>query len=146
MHRGPTRCLCIDRLGGLDQQPAQSIVGRAFVRVTLLPRQFHHLAQFHPYAACSFNQGIGKLWALYPLARRRIVLNPFELAHLPAEGFAIEQQHAPTAVEQLDGARREERLDEFRLLVRGSISLNKRLDRMRHRLGWLEGPYEERNG
>jgi hypothetical protein len=49
-------------------------------------------------------------------------------------------------VEQLDGARREERLDEFRLLVRGAISLNKRLDRIRHRLGWLDGPYEERNG
>ncbi|HOX19308.1 MAG TPA: lysophospholipid acyltransferase family protein [Gemmatimonadales bacterium] len=49
-------------------------------------------------------------------------------------------------LEQLDAARREERLDEFRLLVRGSISLNKRLDRIRHRLGWLDGPYEERNG
>jgi 1-acyl-sn-glycerol-3-phosphate acyltransferase len=46
---------------------------------------------------------------------------------------------------QLDGWR-EERLDEFHVLVRGSISLNKRLDRIRHRLGWLDGPYEERNG
>ena len=47
---------------------------------------------------------------------------------------------------QLDGARNAERLGEFRLLVRGSTSLNKRLDRIRHRLGWLDGPFEERNG
>jgi hypothetical protein len=46
----------------------------------------------------------------------------------------------------LDAARDAERLAEFGLLVRGSLSLNKRLDRLRHRLGWLEGPYEERNG
>ena len=49
-------------------------------------------------------------------------------------------------VDRLDGASREERLDEFQILVRGSISLNKRLDRIRHRLGWLKGPFEERNG
>jgi len=47
---------------------------------------------------------------------------------------------------ELDAARDAERLAEFRPLVRGSLSLNKRLDRLRHRLGWLDGPYEERNG
>jgi 1-acyl-sn-glycerol-3-phosphate acyltransferase len=47
---------------------------------------------------------------------------------------------------ELDAARNAERLAEFRPLVRGSISLNKRLDRLRHRLGWLDGPYEARNG
>jgi 1-acyl-sn-glycerol-3-phosphate acyltransferase len=46
----------------------------------------------------------------------------------------------------LDAARNAERLAEFRPLVRGALSLNKRLDRIRHRLGWLDGPYEERNG
>jgi 1-acyl-sn-glycerol-3-phosphate acyltransferase len=52
-----------------------------------------------------------------------------------------------TAVlEQLDAAREAERLEAFRLLVRGTPSLNKRLDRIRHRLGRLKGPYEARNG
>jgi len=50
------------------------------------------------------------------------------------------------ALGELDSARDAERLAEFGLLVRGSLSLNKRLDRLRHRLGWLDGPYEERNG
>ena len=32
------------------------------------------------------------------------------------------------------------------LLVEGRPSLNKRLDRVRHRLGLLRGPFEARNG
>lgn len=47
---------------------------------------------------------------------------------------------------ELDRVRDAERLSEFRPLVRGTPSLNKRLDRLRHRLGWLDGAYEERNG
>ena len=39
-----------------------------------------------------------------------------------------------------------EDLTPFRPLVGGRRSLNKRLDRWRHRLGLLEGPFEERNG
>jgi len=46
----------------------------------------------------------------------------------------------------LDAARHGEVLEAFRVLVPGTPSLNKRLDRIRHRLGWLDGPYEERNG
>ena len=33
-------------LGGLNQQPAQRVILGSFVEVALLPRQFHHLAQF----------------------------------------------------------------------------------------------------
>ena len=51
-----------------------------------------------------------------------------------------------SALDRLDDARDGERLEEFELVVRGSLSLNKRLDRLRHRLGWLDGPFEERNG
>jgi 1-acyl-sn-glycerol-3-phosphate acyltransferase len=52
-----------------------------------------------------------------------------------------------TAVlDDLDAARDGERLDAFRPLVHGAPSLNKRLDRVRHRLGLLDGPYEARNG
>jgi hypothetical protein len=46
----------------------------------------------------------------------------------------------------LDAARHGEVLEAFQVLVPGAPSLNKRLDRIRHRLGWLDGPYEERNG
>ena len=49
-------------------------------------------------------------------------------------------------LDRLDAARDAEKLDEFELLVQGASSLNKRMDRIRHRLGWLDGPFEERNG
>jgi chlorobactene lauroyltransferase len=34
----------------------------------------------------------------------------------------------------------------FDVLIRGRLSVNKRLDRVRHSVGALEGPFEERNG
>jgi 1-acyl-sn-glycerol-3-phosphate acyltransferase len=34
----------------------------------------------------------------------------------------------------------------FDVLIRGRLSINKRLDRVRHTVGALEGPFEERNG
>jgi len=49
-------------------------------------------------------------------------------------------------LDALDADRELERLATFRPLVRGAPSLNKRLDRLRHRVGWLDGPFEERNG
>ncbi len=51
-----------------------------------------------------------------------------------------------TVLDELDAVLRAEDLAPFRPLVRGSLSLNKQLDRLRHRLGWLDGPFEERNG
>ena len=41
---------------------------------------------------------------------------------------------------ELDADREAERLEAFRPLVRGAPSLNKRLDRLRHRVGWLDWP------
>lgn len=46
----------------------------------------------------------------------------------------------------LDRAVRAEDLAPFQPLVSGSLSLNKRLDRWRHRLGRLDGRFEARNG
>lgn len=46
----------------------------------------------------------------------------------------------------LDAAMASEHVRELRLLVPGRLSLNKRLDRVRHRLGLLSGTWEERNG
>lgn len=49
-------------------------------------------------------------------------------------------------IDLLDEARNAERIGDFEPLVRGAPSANKRLDRIRHRLGWLDGAFEERNG
>lgn len=39
-----------------------------------------------------------------------------------------------------------ERLTAFQPLAEGRLSVNKRLDRFRHALGLLRGPFEARNG
>ena len=49
-------------------------------------------------------------------------------------------------VASLDTRLSAEALEGFRLLVPGKLSVNKRMDRVRHRLGLLRGPFEARNG
>jgi 1-acyl-sn-glycerol-3-phosphate acyltransferase len=46
----------------------------------------------------------------------------------------------------LDEALLREDTADFDVLIRGRLSINKRLDRVRHSVGALEGPFEERNG
>jgi hypothetical protein len=46
----------------------------------------------------------------------------------------------------LDARLAAEAVGEFRILVRGRLSINKRMDRVRHATGLLGGPFEERNG
>ena len=46
----------------------------------------------------------------------------------------------------LDAELMVERLDRFTHLMAGPLSINKRLDRVRHFLGSLEGPFDRRNG
>jgi Acyltransferase len=46
----------------------------------------------------------------------------------------------------LDGLVAHERLETFRPLTAGGLSINKRLDRFRHAVGLLRGPFEARNG
>lgn len=61
--------------------------------------------------------------------------------------FAAEvEQRLAAAVARLDRLVTTERLDAFESLAEGRPSLNKRLDRVRHRLGLLRGPFEARNG
>jgi 1-acyl-sn-glycerol-3-phosphate acyltransferase len=50
------------------------------------------------------------------------------------------------AVDALDELVAAERLGEFRPLAAGRLSVNKRLDRVRHAVGLLRGPFEVRNG
>jgi len=77
---------------------------------------------------------IGESWVVEPGEGGRRALNATIAERLGA------------TIDRLDAARDAERLADFRVLVHGALSLNKRLDRLRHRLGWLEGSYEERNG
>lgn len=46
----------------------------------------------------------------------------------------------------LDERVAQEDAGDFELLVEGQLSINKRLDRLRHRMGLLDGPFEPRNG
>ena len=50
------------------------------------------------------------------------------------------------AVAALDLLVDSERLDAFQPLAMGTLSINKRLDRFRHAIGLLPGPFEARNG
>lgn len=47
---------------------------------------------------------------------------------------------------ELDARLASEQLDRFTHLLRGPLSINKRLDRVRHFIGSLEGPFDHRNG
>jgi hypothetical protein len=51
-----------------------------------------------------------------------------------------------SAVDSLDADLRSERLAAFRTVVAGRLSVNKRMDRVRHALGMLRGRFEPRNG
>ncbi|MBA3658723.1 MAG: 1-acyl-sn-glycerol-3-phosphate acyltransferase [Gemmatimonadales bacterium] len=51
-----------------------------------------------------------------------------------------------TTVAALDEMMRVESFAEFRPLIAGRLSVNKRLDRARHAVGLLRGPFEIRNG
>jgi 1-acyl-sn-glycerol-3-phosphate acyltransferase len=57
----------------------------------------------------------------------------------------IEAKLADT-VRALDALVGAERLEAFRPLAPGRLSVNKRMDRVRHALGLLRGPFEARNG
>jgi hypothetical protein len=46
----------------------------------------------------------------------------------------------------LDAQLAEEAHGSFRVLVSGRLSVNKRMDRFRHAIGLLRGPFEARNG
>ncbi|MGH7630369.1 MAG: hypothetical protein ACREOF_13510, partial [Gemmatimonadales bacterium] len=49
-------------------------------------------------------------------------------------------------LDALDALLREEAHGSFRTLVAGKLSVNKRMDRFRHAVGLLRGPFEARNG
>jgi 1-acyl-sn-glycerol-3-phosphate acyltransferase len=56
------------------------------------------------------------------------------------------EQDAAATLDTLDALLREEAHASFRTLVAGKLSVNKRMDRFRHAVGLLRGPFEARNG
>jgi hypothetical protein len=56
------------------------------------------------------------------------------------------EQDAVATLDTLDALLREEAHGSFRTLVAGKLSVNKRMDRFRHAVGLLRGPFEARNG
>jgi chlorobactene lauroyltransferase len=68
-----------------------------------------------------------------PRARRRELTKCFE-------------REVAETVDALDEHLRAEALGGFRVLVSGRLSVNKRMDRFRHAVGLLRGPFETRNG
>lgn len=67
--------------------------------------------------------------------------------------FASRRELAPllerdlvASIDALDGLLRTESLGAFRTIVAGRLSINKRMDRLRHAAGLLPGRFEPRNG
>lgn len=56
------------------------------------------------------------------------------------------EQRLQRTVEALDARLRTEAVEDFELLLQGRLSINKRLDRVRHAAGTIDGPFERRNG
>jgi 1-acyl-sn-glycerol-3-phosphate acyltransferase len=59
------------------------------------------------------------------------------------EGIAHRLEHTVASLDELVAP---ERLEAFAPLTAGGLSVNKRLDRFRHTVGLLRGPFEARNG
>jgi 1-acyl-sn-glycerol-3-phosphate acyltransferase len=101
------------------------------VRVCPVAFRYAHLSEQLPEAFAL----VGQAWLLEPgrYAGRRELVPVFERDLLGT-------------VDALDGALRTESLAAFRTIVAGRLSINKRMDRLRHAVGLLRGPFEARNG
>lgn len=78
---------------------------------------------------------IGRSWVLEPGAySHRRLLTP------------VLERDLLDALDALDTVLRAERLGGFRTIVEGRLSINKRMDRVRHAVGLLRGRFEPRNG
>lgn len=101
------------------------------LRVGAVALRFHFIGEQQPEAFAL----MGPTWILQPGDY------PDRKALMARLG---EDLHA--ALAQLDARLLEERVDDFRVLVEGKLSVNKRADRLRHATGLLPGQFEKRNG
>jgi len=116
---------------GLETGAAHLALGAASaVRVVPVGYRYQFLGEYQPEAFA----WVGEPWVVTPGSANRRALT----------GEMADRLNA--VLEALDRTIALEDLSPFRPLVRGALSLNKRLDRLRHRLGLLDGPFEERNG
>ena len=79
---------------------------------------------------------VGEEWLPSPTDRARSRRNLMDAIAGRLEGTVV----------ALDDLVARERLDAFAPLTAGALSVNKRLDRFRHAIGLLRGPFEARNG
>ena len=101
------------------------------VRVCPVAFRYLHLSEQLPEAFVL----VGQAWVLDP-----------GRYHGRRELAAVLERDLVGAVDALDGSLRTESLAAFRTVVAGRLSINKRMDRFRHALGLLRGPFEARNG
>ena len=108
-----------------------ALVHRAPLRVCAVAFRYAYLSEQLPEAF----SWIGRPWLLEPgrYADRRALMPLLE-------------RDLVAAVDALDTALRTERLAGFRTVVAGRMSVNKRMDRVRHAVGLLRGRFEPRNG
>ena len=88
---------------------------------------------------------LGEAWEVDGGAAPHDGLGPAFKRSRRALALEIERRLQLT-VDQLDQRLATESLEELEVLIPGRLSVNKRLDRVRHALGFLRGPFERRNG
>ncbi len=119
-------------LADCERGTAQLVLGASGpVRICPVAFRYAFLGEQLPEAFAL----VGESWTVLPGARhlRRLLTRTIE-DRLNATIAALDER---IAGEQLSG---------FLPLVEGRLSVNKRMDRFRHAIGLLDGPFESRNG
>lgn len=104
---------------------------RAPLRICAVAFRYVYLSEQLPEAFA----WIGRPW----------VLEPGRFSHRRAVMPLLERDLLVT-MDALDAVLRTERLSGFATIVEGRLSINKRMDRVRHAVGFLRGRFETRNG
>lgn len=121
-----------EALGGLTRGAAQlALAYRGPVRVVPVAFRYVFVSEQLPEAFALV--GRPRVFEAEPGADRRVLTSRIE-------GDMVETLGA------LDALLADEALGSFRMLVAGRRSVNKRMDRLRHAVGLLRGPFEARNG
>jgi len=127
-HRKPA----LQRPDRLERGAAQLVLGAGGgVRVVPVALRYPFLSEQLPEGFAL----VGEPWVIAPdPSRERRALSD-----------ALAQRLSAT-VDALDTRLAHEDVTGFRMFVDGKRSINKRMDRLRHQLGFLRGRFEERNG
>lgn len=127
-HRKPV----LQRPDRLERGAAQLLLG-AGRRVRVVPVAFRY-----PFLSEQLPEGfvlVGEPWLVDP--------DPAHERRALSEALA---ERLAATVDALDARLAKEDATGFRVFVDGRLSINKRMDKVRHQLGLLRGRFEERNG